>query len=105
MWFTAPRARANERIPYSAALLDSDGRPVEDDTPAGVVEVRSSGDFTPSAAPGLPAGLPVQSPPVLHNLTIVRGLLPGVYQWRVELDGERRDHWKRTFVAVRRPEQ
>ena len=81
-----PWDRANQKIPMTLQLFDSDGYPVRVETPDGSQEIKMVGEVEVGRPPGvahgsmLDASLALNVPPL--------PLPPGRYQWRLDISDQ-----------------
>jgi len=81
-----PWDRANQKIPMTLQLFDSDGHPVRVETPDGSQEIKMVGEVEVGRPPGvahgsmLDASLALNVPPL--------PLPPGRYQWRLDISDQ-----------------
>jgi hypothetical protein len=91
-----PWDQANVRHECRIVLLDSDGTPVELETPEGPKPVEVTSEFEVGRPPGLRPGTPIDLPLALNF-----GPLPlppeGRYEWRLEIDGDSGEDWRLAF--------
>jgi hypothetical protein len=92
----------NRRFRFALDLVDADGQPVSNDTPAGSEPVRGEGEFTATAGPGLKPGseliglVPMNLPPL--------PLPPGQqFEWKLTIDGQTREEWRVGFMTYAQP--
>lgn len=78
-----PWDRANQRIPLSLGLHDSDGGLVHLPTPDGEEAIRSQAELEVGRPPGMAAGSPLDYPFVMSLPPLP--LQPGRYEWRLDL--------------------
>ena len=84
-------------------LLDADGQPVIADTPdRGEVPIRAEGELIAGRSPDVRPGTAIDVPFAFNQvgLPVEAG---GWYVWRLSLDGESRDEWRRPFSVRQFP--
>jgi hypothetical protein len=98
-----PWDRANQRHFMRLELLDADGQPVDVETDDGEQPLVIFDDLEFEV--GRPAGLKPGTPldfPVAVNVGPLP-LAPGVYEWRLSIDGATDEDWRLPFT-VRQPD-
>lgn len=92
----------NRSFPYVLELLDADGQPVEVDTPKGKQPIKTDGNITLTARPGLKPGSQIVG--VAAALLLPIPLPPDAqYEWKLTLDGHTRDEWRVAFSTSAMP--
>lgn len=100
-----PWDQANRRHLMRLELLDADGQPVLTDTEDGEAPVVFFDDmpFEVGRPAGLKPGTPLDFPIAVNSGPLP--LDPGLYEWRLSIDGEVDDDWRLPFtVRVEEPE-
>ena len=96
MLIEVPWDRGNDRHTFHLELVDADGDPVMVPTPVGEQPVIVDGSFETGRPPGIKAGTPLDFPVAFNS-----GPLPlapgGRYEWRLTINGESNDDWRRAF--------
>jgi hypothetical protein len=93
-----PWDQANTRHVFSVELLDADGAEVvlqtedEDEQP-----VAFGGEFEVGRPPGLKPGTPLDFPVAVNSTPLP--LEPGLYEWRLTIDGQAREFWTLPFTV------
>ncbi|WP_373011609.1 hypothetical protein [Streptomyces sp. Amel2xC10] len=91
-----PWDQANTPIKFALALVDQDGKPVQQQGPLGLQPLRLEGQVEVGRPPGLTPGTPLDVP-----LAIGVGALPlapgGRFTWRLELNGRTEESWQLSF--------
>jgi hypothetical protein len=101
LYFEVPWDLANEPHEFTLELLDADGNSLEIQTSLdGDTEpLAYTGEFETGRPPGMKAGTPV---PFVHAVNFPPlPLEPGSrYEWRLTVDGEQADDWRRAFTTA-----
>lgn len=101
VYIQVPWDQANVNHDLRLELLDADGGPVLDPDGNAILLSQS---FQVGRPPGLKPGTQLD-----HFLALVLGPLPleagSQYEWRLTIDGESKDDWRRPFSVVPRPPQ
>jgi hypothetical protein len=103
IFFEVDRHLCNRDITLLVELVDEDGGAVALPGPAGPQPMRIEQHIRVPIPPLLPGGAP-GSGNLLLELMPGPPLAPGVYTWRVTLNGEHRDDWTATFYVLPPPE-
>lgn len=94
-----PWDRANQKHVMRLELLDADGQAVEMDTEEGTQPVVFFDDveFEVGRPAGLKPGTPLDFPVAVNSGPMP--LEPGLYEWRLTIDGEADDDWRLPFTV------
>jgi hypothetical protein len=93
-----PWDQANTVHSFSVQLLDADGAHVAFETEdEGEQPVSFGGDFEVGRPPGLKPGTPLDFPVAVNSTPLP--LEPGLYEWRLTIDGEGRQDWTLPFTV------
>ena len=89
-----PWTDANRPIPLELTLQNQDGQPVVVDGH----QLRTDGQLEVGRPAGVPPGTDIEWP-FVFNVAGLR-LTPGRYEWRLQLDGQSREEWRRSFTVL-----
>jgi hypothetical protein len=78
-----PWDRANQRIPFTLQLFDSDGQPVQLRVPDGVQEIKLEGHVEVGRPAGIAPGSPLDASLALNVPPLPLG--GGRYEWKLEI--------------------
>jgi len=93
-----PWDQANTVHSFSVELLDADGAAVAFETDEGEdAPVSFGGDFEVGRPPGLKPGTPLDFPVAVNSTPLP--LEPGLYEWRLTIDGEGKQDWTLPFTV------
>lgn len=102
IFFEAELADCNRSLKIEIALLDDDGKVVELPGPAGPQPLRLEQTMTISPPGGAPTGTPGKANTLLEMHPGLP-LGPGLYRWRVKVDGRGKDEWTTRFYVAAPP--
>jgi hypothetical protein len=89
----------NKRHKLTCRLLDTDGEPVTVPSPGGPQRIQFEAAAEAGRLPGAIHGTPVRMPLTL-NIPAGIPLEPGIYEWRVEVEGFEQATAVEAFIAV-----
>jgi hypothetical protein len=92
-----PWVDANRPHPWKLSLFDADGVLVQIPSAVGAQAVEISGQMEVGRPAGLPEGTPLDVPLAINMAPFP--LLPGRYEWRLEIDAATQPDWHVSFLV------
>ncbi|HET9058429.1 MAG TPA: hypothetical protein VFN61_00800 [Acidimicrobiales bacterium] len=103
VFIEAELAMCNRPLGLEIELISEDGRQVEVSGPSGAQAVRLEQQIIVPSPPGVPTGFPGHASAMM-DLPVGLPLAPGIYSWRVRVNGREEQDWSAHFYVAAPPQ-